>query len=62
MSRFLRTPWRSRTAARAVDSASLATGVALARALAAFDSESEALIFGPDADFGFGDGAPAEEE
>jgi DNA-directed RNA polymerase subunit beta' len=26
------------------------------------DSESEALIFGPDADFGFGDGAPAEEE
>ena len=26
------------------------------------DSESEALIFGPDADFGFGEGAPAEEE
>jgi putative nucleotidyltransferase with HDIG domain len=40
VSRFLRTPWRSRTAARAVDSASLATGVALARALAAFDSET----------------------
>ena len=40
MSRFLRTPWRSRSAARAVDSASLATGVALVRALAAFDSET----------------------
>lgn len=40
MSRFLRTPWRSRSAARAIDSASLATGVALVRALAAFDSET----------------------
>ncbi len=40
MSRFLRTPWRSRSAARAVDSASLATGVALVRALAAFDPET----------------------
>ena len=40
MSRFLRTPWRSRSAARAVDSASLATGVALVRALAAFDAET----------------------
>ena len=33
-------PWRSRSAARAVDSASLATGVASVRALAAFDSET----------------------
>ena len=40
LSRFLRTPWRSRSAARAVDSASLATGVALVRALAAFDPET----------------------
>ena len=40
MTRFLRTPWRSRSAARAVDSASLATGVALVRALAAFDAET----------------------
>jgi putative nucleotidyltransferase with HDIG domain len=40
VSRFLRTPWRSRSAARAVDSASLATGVALVRALAAFDAET----------------------
>jgi len=40
VSRFLRTPWRSRSAARAVDNASLATGVALVRALAAFDSET----------------------
>ena len=40
MTRFLRTPWRSRSTARAVDSASLATGVALARALAAFDAET----------------------
>jgi putative nucleotidyltransferase with HDIG domain len=40
VSRFLRTPWRSRSAARAVDSAALATGVALVRALAAFDPET----------------------
>ena len=40
MSRFLRTPWRSRSASRAVDSASLATGVALVRALAAFDADT----------------------
>jgi HD-GYP domain-containing protein (c-di-GMP phosphodiesterase class II) len=40
VSRFLRTPWRSRSAARAVDRASLATGVALVRALAAFDPET----------------------
>jgi putative nucleotidyltransferase with HDIG domain len=40
VSRFLRTPWRSRSASRAVDSASLATGVALVRALAAFDAET----------------------
>ena len=40
MSRFLRTPWRSRGSARAIDSASLAAGVALVRALAAFDSET----------------------
>jgi putative nucleotidyltransferase with HDIG domain len=40
VSRFLRTPWRSRNAARAVDSASLATGVALVRALAAFDADT----------------------
>jgi putative nucleotidyltransferase with HDIG domain len=40
MTRFLRTPWRSRSAARAVDNASLATGVALVRALAAFDTET----------------------
>ena len=41
MTRFLfRAPWRSRNAARAVDSASLATGVALVRALAAFDTET----------------------
>jgi putative nucleotidyltransferase with HDIG domain len=40
VTRFLRTPWRSRSAARAVDTASLATGVALVRALAAFDSET----------------------
>ena len=65
MSRFLRTPWRSRSAARAVDSASLATGVALVRALAAFDSETAehsaavalysrdvALHLGADADSG----------
>jgi putative nucleotidyltransferase with HDIG domain len=40
VSRFLRTPWRSRSAARAVDSVSLATGVALVRALAAFDPDT----------------------
>jgi putative nucleotidyltransferase with HDIG domain len=40
VTRFLRTPWRSRSAARAVDSISLATGVALVRALAAFDPET----------------------
>lgn len=40
MNRFLRTPWRGRSAARAVDSASLATGVALVRALAAFDADT----------------------
>ena len=40
VTRFLRTPWRSRSAARAVDKASLATGVALVRALAAFDAET----------------------
>src|SRR5882757_3993956 len=40
VSRFLSTPWRSRSAARAVDNASLATGVALVRALAAFDAET----------------------
>ena len=40
LSRFLRTPWRSRSASRAVDRASLATGVALVRALAAFDAET----------------------
>lgn len=40
MTRFLRTPWRSRSTARAVDSASLATGVALVRALAAFDADT----------------------
>jgi putative nucleotidyltransferase with HDIG domain len=40
VTRFLRTPWRSRNAARAVDSASLATGVALVRALAAFDTDT----------------------
>ncbi len=39
VNRFLRSPWRSRTA-RAVDSASLATSVALVRALAAFDAET----------------------
>jgi HD-GYP domain-containing protein (c-di-GMP phosphodiesterase class II) len=40
VSRFLRTPWRSRGGARAIDSTSLATGVALVRALAAFDAET----------------------
>src|SRR3954462_6977615 len=40
LSRFLRTPWRSRGASRAVDRASLATGVALVRALAAFDADT----------------------
>jgi putative nucleotidyltransferase with HDIG domain len=40
VTRFLRTPWRSRSAARSVDSASLATGVALVRALAAFDPDT----------------------
>jgi putative nucleotidyltransferase with HDIG domain len=40
VSRFLRTPWRTRSASRAVDSASLATGVALVRALAAFDPDT----------------------
>jgi putative nucleotidyltransferase with HDIG domain len=40
VSRFLRTPWRSRSAVRAIDNASLATGVALIRALAAFDAET----------------------
>jgi putative nucleotidyltransferase with HDIG domain len=40
VSRLLRTPWRSRSASRAVDSASLATGVALVRALAAFDADT----------------------
>src|SRR6476659_6864522 len=40
VSRFLRTPWRSRSATRAVDTASLATGVALVRALAAFDADT----------------------
>jgi HD-GYP domain-containing protein (c-di-GMP phosphodiesterase class II) len=39
VNRFLRSPWRSRTT-RAVDSASLATSVALVRALAAFDAET----------------------
>ena len=40
MNRFLRSPWRSRSTARAVDTASLATSVALVRALAAFDAET----------------------
>jgi len=40
VSRFLRTPWRSRSATRAVDTASLSTGVALVRALAAFDADT----------------------
>jgi putative nucleotidyltransferase with HDIG domain len=40
LSRFLRTPWRSRGASRAVDRASVATGIALVRALAAYDADT----------------------
>src|SRR4029077_2379177 len=40
VNRFLRTPWRSRSAARALDRASLSTAVALVRALAAFDADT----------------------
>jgi putative nucleotidyltransferase with HDIG domain len=42
VSRFLRPPWRNRGAARAVDTAFVATGMALVRALGAFDAETAA--------------------